>query len=81
MADSFFLAIDPILPYKLASEFGYKEHDVGIFFFYFTGVVVLFTFLFMLIPDKANKIALIVAGGFVITLGAFLTGPSQVKAR
>ena len=70
------MAIDPILPYKLIDEFGFKEHRIGIFFFHFTAVVVIVSLFFLLIPDKLNKVLLVIVGCFVSTVGAFLTGPS-----
>ena len=36
------------------------------------------TFLILFIPEKVNKLLLIVAGGFALTVGAFLTGPSKL---
>lgn len=32
----------------------------------------------MLIPNKVNRIALIVVGCFISVVGAFLTGPSKL---
>ena len=77
VSETFFLAIDPILPYKLTIEFGFNEHDIGVFFFRFTAAAVVFTFVFLLIPDtKVNKLFFVVSGGFLAAIGAFMTGPS-----
>ena len=79
VSESFFLVIDPLLPYKLASEFAFKEADIGVFFFRFTASAVVFTFLFFFIPDhKVNKVLFVVAGGYLAAVGAFMTGPSRL---
>ena len=40
-------------------------------------MVVVFTFIFLLIPNtKVNKVFFLVGGGFVVAAGAFITGPS-----
>ena len=70
--------MDPLLPFKLSSDFGFKEHEIGVFFFHFTAVVVLSNLLFVLIPDRFNKVIFLVFGGFVLAIGAFLTGPSRL---
>ena len=78
VSEAFFMSVDPILPYKLSNQFGYWEKGIGIFFFQFTGVVVLASFLILLIPDRVNKMFLIVVGSFISVAGAFLTGPSEL---
>ena len=54
ISESFFMSVDPILPYKLSQEFGYKQHQIGIFFFHFTVAVVAFTFLLFLIESTRS---------------------------
>ena len=41
-------------------------------------VVAGFTFLLLLLPERFNKMILVVVGGFLAAGGAFLTGPSQL---
>ena len=73
------MVIDPLLPYKLAEDFGFTEPEIGVFFFRFTSSAVIFTFLFLLIPDtKVNKLYFVVGGGFFAAAGAFMTGPSRL---
>lgn len=72
------MSVDPILPYKLSSQFGYNEHAIGVFFFNFTGVVVLASLLILFIPERVNKVFLIAVGCFTLAIGAFLTGPSSL---
>ena len=76
VSEAFFMSIDPILPYKLSSAYGFKQFGIGIFFFYFTGVVVLVSFIILFIPERVNKYCFIMVGCFLAAVGAFLTGPS-----
>ena len=77
VSETFFLVIDPLLPYKLANDFHFNEAQIGVFFFRFTASAVIFTFVFLLIPDsKVNKVLL--GGGFLASVGAFMTGPSRL---
>ena len=49
------------------------------FFFRFTAVVAIFSFLLLLVPgSKVNKVLFIIAGGFCAAVGAFMSGPSQL---
>ena len=78
-SDTFFMVVDPILPYKLSHEFGYQQHEIGIFFFHFTAAAVVITFLALLIPDSLlNKVFFIAIGCLLSGVGAFLTGPSSL---
>ena len=78
VSSSFFITVDPILPYKLSSEFGYNQQQIGIFFFHYTSVVVVLSFFLLLIPDSRYKVLLVAFGCFISAVGAFLTGPSKL---
>ena len=75
---SFYQAADPILPFKLSRAFGMDEHGIAVFFLHFTGVVVLVGVASLFASHKTNKIYLILTGYFILTIGAFLTGPSKL---
>ena len=70
------MSVDPLLPYKLADEFGYREHEIGVFFFHFSAAVVIVTLLALFIPRNINQASVIVVGYIASTIGALLTGPS-----
>ena len=78
VGESFFLSVDPLLPYKLSEEFGYSEAGIGVFFFQFTAVVFIFTLVLLLVPKTVNRIIFILTGVFAAAVGAFLTGPSLI---
>ena len=75
---SYYQAIDPILPFKLSRQFGMEEHGIAVFFLHFSAVVVLVGAASLLVPHKTDKMYLIIPGYFILTVGAFLTGPSRL---
>ena len=78
LAESFYLSIDPILPFKLSNAFGFNHHQVGMFFFQFTVVVIVVTVPMLFIPHSTSKVLFILIGDFLLSLGSFLTGPSRL---
>ena len=78
LSEGFYLSVDPILPFKLARKFGMDQHGIGVFFFHFTVVVVIVTLFLFLVPHKLNKLFFVLPGYFLLSGGAFLTGPSKL---
>lgn len=78
LSESFYLSIDPILPFKLSNVFGFQQHEVGLFFFHFTVIVVLVTVPMLFFPHSTNKVLFILIGDFLLSIGSFLTGPSRL---
>ena len=77
-AESFYMSIDPILPFKLSLQFGFHEHRVGLFFFNFTVLVALVTLSLLFVPTKVRKTLFILVGNFIIVIGSLLAGPSKL---
>ena len=78
LAESFYLSIDPILPFKLSNDFGFNHHQVGMFFFHFTVVVIVVIVPMLFIPHSTNKVLFILIGNFLLSVGSILTGPSKL---
>ena len=78
LSEGFYISVDPILPFKLSRQFGLDEHGIGLFFFHFTLVVVVVSVALLWVPHKTNKLLFILPSYFVLTAGAFMTGPSKL---
>lgn len=78
LSEGFYISVDPILPFKLSRQFGLGEREIGLFFFHFTVVVVVMTVFLVFVPHRVNKLLFILPGYFILTAGAFMTGPSKL---
>ena len=75
---SFYISVNPLLPFNLSGDFDLDPYTVGMLVFYFLVIGILVSFSMLFVPHSINKTNILLIGAFLLSLGSFLSGPSKI---